>query len=276
MQSPLATGAAALSGFLDSTAKKKQQALDQQRQQRQDAQAEADTQARIGLTKSQQAATAANQASEGADRRARLDLDTRRIGDEEAANAAAKAKTAKVDAFQAGGLHYPKNWTTMSPEAKVGYLQVRLNKAQQAGDTTTVRDTETEIGKVATQAEQTRRDVAQAKRDAHREAVDDKRLGQSQQRIQIQLDRPPANSTLSPYQAWEEKTFERTHNPDGTPKKAKTDKVPPVQDRRGADFAQGQSVIKAHPEHRDEVVRRYAAKYQLPYDKADELFGDDE
>ena len=225
LQSPLASAAGALGGYLEGAQSKQDKAAQLKRQAMLDAQAQADTQARIGIQREGQEATNAYRSSMLGNERTRLDLErdnaataAARAAAEAKKDADAAAKQKLIDMFQGNGLHYPKNWDTMKPEAKIGYLQVRLNAAQKAGDQKTVSNTETEINRVATEAEQARRDAALAKQRGVQNA-------NTAQRIQIQLDRPTgSDKPLTRYQQIQIDHWNKEHlNPDGSLKSTTKD-----------------------------------------------------
>ena len=148
-----------MGGYLDAKSKKKQQDVENAQKAQEDADAQANAAATLGLTRSRDAATDAARAQTNQIAQSRLDIERGNAATAAARAEAEAAKQAEVDkkqklleAFQGQGLHYPKNYATMKPEQKIGYLQVRLNAAQKAGDTKTVSDTETEINRVATEA----------------------------------------------------------------------------------------------------------------------------
>lgn len=189
LESPFGAALDAAGGYAAGVAAKKQRQTEADRQARLDAQAQADTAARLGLAQSNATATNEYRKAQLGNEQTRLGIEKANSDRETAATAAADAQRAEqakrqklVDLFQSQGIHYPKNWTTMKPEQKIAYLQVRLNAAQKAGDQKTVSNTETEINRVATEAEQARRDAALAKQR-------DTQNSMGQQRISISLDR---------------------------------------------------------------------------------------
>lgn len=196
LNSPLAAGAGALAGYVDATNKRKRQSVDDARQARLDAQAQADTSARLGLERSNQDATNAYRKTQQEQGAQRLDIErgNAKRAEEAAAQTLADKKEADrrqkiIDTFQGQGLKYPPNWDKKKPEEKIAYLQVRLDKAMKAGDPKTATMTEGEINKVATEAEQARRDARQAKVDAQHDKDNAARLAQGNRRINISLDR---------------------------------------------------------------------------------------
>lgn len=210
---PLSAGLAAASGVMAGQQAKKQRDAEMKRQAMLDAQAQADTQARLGMAKSQQDATNAFRTTQTRQSEERLGIEranadrAQGTADAAAAAEADKARRQKlIDTFQGQGLQYPKNWDKMKPEAKIAYLQVRLNAAQKAGDSKTVSNTETEINRVATQAEADRRQADLEKQRGVQNA-------NAAQRIQISIDRGSGRGGggITEFEKW-------THNPDGTPK----------------------------------------------------------
>lgn len=206
LQSALGAGLADAAGFMAGQTERKRYLAEQQRQADLDARAQADTEARLGLERSQQDATNAYRTSTLAETKRRTDIDAANSARADAAATAAAQKQKLLDAFRGQGLHYPKNYATMKPEQKIGYLQVRLNAAQKAGDTKTVSDTETEINRVATEAATVAKANAPPKptwADLH--------------------PKPKAPgirdaSGLTPYEELENRRWNQTHNPNGSPK----------------------------------------------------------
>lgn len=270
LESPLASAAGALGGYLEGVQSKKDKAQQLARQQQLDQQSQADTAARLGLERSNQEATNAYRRDESLDRKARLNLDTQSQARADAAAAETAKRQKIIDTFQGQGLHYPKGWETMKPEAKIGYLQVRLNKAQQAGDTKTVTSTEGEINKVATEAEQARRDARQTKVDQERDRHDAALEAASNRRIDLRVNTPgapkvPRNKEgLTPEEVIQNAHWDAEH------KNPKT-KALSIPAQRSADAdAAGAAIAKGGD--RDKIVKHYAAKWGISTDKAsDEL-----
>lgn len=263
--SALASAAGALGGYYDAKNKKRQQDIENQQKAQEDADSQANAMATLGLQRTNDQATQDYRTATAASRQRQLDIDAANSGRADAVQATKDAAAKKVSDFQAGGLHYPKNWTTMKPEQKIGYLQVRLNNAQKAGDTKTVTDTEGEINKVATQAAADRKAEAAAKEQAKKDAAGPKPTYADLH------PRPTGGRTPTPQELYfEQHGYMPPSYSEAHPKPDKT-KATSVPQQRSADADDAGKAIAAGGD-RDKIVKHYAAKWNITTDKAsDEL-----
>lgn len=213
LESPLASAAGALGGYLEGVQSKKDKAQQLARQQQQDAQAQADTQARLGLTRAQQEATNAYRNTTSQQNAQRLSIEQGRADAEAAAAKDARSRQQVQDLFKGDERKFFGGEMTLSPDPvkRLGQLQKRYDIERGKGYDT--KSTEAQMSKAATEIEQTRRDAALAKQR-------DTQNSNAAQRIQISVDRGSGGSDrpLTRYQQIEEDHWNKTHNPDGTSK----------------------------------------------------------
>jgi hypothetical protein len=174
------------------------------------------------------------------------------------------------------GLKNPAGWAKMTPEQQTGYLRNRLLAAQRMGDKDTVTETQKEIEDINNPA------IKQAQMQQQMQMLQlrlqdaDKRQDRLlQARLIAAMDRVGRGGQLTSYQLAElgirsedlkekKREFAITH-PGGQSHK------PSTQDARSSDYADAGAAIAGGAD-RDKVVKRYAAKWNIAPDKADDLF----
>lgn len=296
LDSPISQGLAAATGVLAGAQQKKAQQYAVDRQSRLDREQAQEIAAQQALAQSNAQATQAyrsaqlsNEATRNADaaertknEKARLDLETAAAAErakkdaaEDAVKAELAAKTGQANAF-AAAMKLPPNWAKMSPEGKIAYLQVRYQHAQALPESPAKDHLLTSIHNQISSYQQP--ETAALNREG---AMD--RAVKAQQAAAARSDQAQAAAwgrmmqMIAAGQVRSEQQF--NHEVallglrEGYKREDEAGKPPKTapQDARSKDQSEAQAAI-AKGADRNAVIRHFAAKWNMPLDKAKGYF----